>query len=40
MINMDTKTMERLHGPLRKAYQTQTNFRQVEGQVRDTIPLH
>ncbi|KAI0091220.1 hypothetical protein BDY19DRAFT_934569 [Irpex rosettiformis] len=33
MINMDTKTSERLHGPLRKAYQMRTNFKQVEGQL-------
>lgn len=30
---MDTKTSERLNGPIRKMYQTQTNFRDVEKQV-------
>ena len=33
LSNMDTKTSERLHGPLRKAYQLQTNFKNIEGQV-------
>ncbi|KAI0699097.1 hypothetical protein BC835DRAFT_1461472 [Cytidiella melzeri] len=33
MINMDTKTSERLNAPLRKAYLMQTNFKNVEGQL-------
>lgn len=33
MANMDTKASEKLHGPLRKAYQMQTNFKNVEAQV-------
>lgn len=34
MANMDTKSSEKLHGPLRKAYLMQTNFKNVESQVR------
>ncbi|KAI0796362.1 hypothetical protein BC629DRAFT_1734435 [Irpex lacteus] len=33
MANMDTKTSEKLNGPLRKAYQMQTNFKNIEGQL-------
>ncbi|KAI0684868.1 hypothetical protein BC835DRAFT_1291935 [Cytidiella melzeri] len=33
MINMDTKTSERLNAPLHKAYLMQTNFKNVEGQL-------
>jgi hypothetical protein len=44
MLNMDSKTFERLHAPLRKAYQTQTNFKNVEGQVNNIVcinlPVH
>lgn len=36
MANMDTKASEKLHGPLRKAYQMQTNFKKIEGQVRSS----
>jgi hypothetical protein len=36
--NMDTKTSERLNGPIRKAYQLQTNFKDVERQVSHDIP--
>ncbi|KAI0814934.1 hypothetical protein BC629DRAFT_1279974, partial [Irpex lacteus] len=33
IANMDTKASEKLHGPLRKAYQMQTNFKNIEGQL-------
>ncbi|KAI0777095.1 hypothetical protein BC629DRAFT_1736243 [Irpex lacteus] len=33
MANMDTKSSEKLHGPLRKAYLMQTNFKNVESQL-------
>ncbi|KAI0683923.1 hypothetical protein BC835DRAFT_1422790 [Cytidiella melzeri] len=39
MINMDTKTSERLNTPLRKAYLMQTNFKNIEGQVTWTSPI-
>ncbi|KAI0695484.1 hypothetical protein BC835DRAFT_1414874 [Cytidiella melzeri] len=34
IANMDTKVNENLNGPMRKAYQMQTNFKNVEVQVR------
>ena len=37
LSNMDTKISERLHGPLHKAYQMQTNFKNVEGQVSEFV---
>ncbi|KAI0086723.1 hypothetical protein BDY19DRAFT_959866, partial [Irpex rosettiformis] len=33
LSNMDTKPNEQLNGPMRKAYQLRTNFKNVEGQL-------
>ena len=35
--NMDTKPSEKLNRAMRAAYQLQTNFKNVEGQVRQAV---